>query len=131
MEEGTLEVTLELLPDAKAPYVMFRWWQPLISAGQSRASWALDDVLIGANDTHSLGFDDEFDPQPSNNWYSLMGSTPEVFCQSDQQAIVFGRRQDSPRYAETWDFEMTTVAFLQFDLTMRCGGTRLFPTATR
>ncbi|XP_071817155.1 reelin-like isoform X2 [Apostichopus japonicus] len=127
MEEGTLEVTLELLPDAKAPYVMFRWWQPLISAGQSRASWALDDVLIGANDTHSLGFDDEFDPQPSNNWYSLMGSTPEVFCQSDQQAIVFGRRQDSPRYAETWDFEMTTVAFLQFDLTMRCGGDPSIP----
>lgn len=34
MEEGTLEVTLELLPDAKGPYVMFRWWQPLITAGK-------------------------------------------------------------------------------------------------
>ncbi|KAJ8046874.1 Reelin [Holothuria leucospilota] len=127
MDEGTLEVTIELPSEAKGSYVMFKWWQSLISSDHLRAPWALDDVLIGANDTHSLGFDDPFDPHPTNNWYSLMGSATGEFCQSDQQAIVFGGRRDSPRYAETWDFEMTSASFLQFDLIMRCNGDPTIP----
>lgn len=33
MDEGTLEVTIELPSEAKGSYVMFKWWQSLISSG--------------------------------------------------------------------------------------------------
>ncbi|KAK7890905.1 hypothetical protein WMY93_022868 [Mugilogobius chulae] len=52
-------VTIELPSAAKAPYTVFRWWQP--QQGKHSAQWALDDILIGMNDTSRTGFQDKFD----------------------------------------------------------------------
>uniref|UniRef100_A0A3P9HC08 Reelin n=1 Tax=Oryzias latipes TaxID=8090 RepID=A0A3P9HC08_ORYLA len=74
-------VTIELPPPAKTPYTVFRWWQPqvfssfFILAGKHSAQWALDDVLVGMNDSSRTGFHDKFDGTTPlrHNWYRIQG----------------------------------------------------------
>ncbi|KAJ8391092.1 hypothetical protein AAFF_G00097130 [Aldrovandia affinis] len=115
-------VTIELPPPAKTPYTVFRWWQP--QQGKHSAQWALDDVLIGMNDSSRTGFHDKFDgTSPLRyNWYRVQGGEVTVDCLSLDTALTFNTESNEkkPRYAESWDFEVSGSSFLQFDLSMGC-----------
>ncbi|MBN3305955.1 RELN protein, partial [Amia calva] len=113
-------VTIELPPQAKTPQTAFRWWQP--QHGKHSAHWALDDVLVGMNDSSRTGFQDGFDGSaPSkSNWYRVQGGGVTVDCQSMDTALIFNSESGKFRYAETWDFEVTGSSFLQFELSMGC-----------
>ncbi|KAI1888402.1 hypothetical protein AGOR_G00184780 [Albula goreensis] len=115
-------VTIELPPAAKTPYTVFRWWQP--QQGKHSAQWALDDVLIGMNDSSRTGFHDKFDgTSPLRyNWYRVQGGEVTVDCLSLDTALTFNTEssEKKPRYAESWDFEVSGSSFLQFDLSMGC-----------
>ncbi|KAG5845891.1 hypothetical protein ANANG_G00143990 [Anguilla anguilla] len=104
------------------PYTVFRWWQP--QQGKHSAQWALDDVLIGMNDSSRTGFHDKFDgTTPLRfNWYRVLGGEVTVDCLSLDTALTFNTEssEKKPRYAESWDFEVSGSSFLQFDLSMGC-----------
>uniref|UniRef100_A0A672ID98 Reelin n=1 Tax=Salarias fasciatus TaxID=181472 RepID=A0A672ID98_SALFA len=82
-------VTIELPPPAKTPYTVFRWWQP--QQGKHSAQWALDDVLIGMNDSSRTGFHDKFDGTTPlrHNWYRIQGGEVTVDCLSLDTALTF------------------------------------------
>ncbi|XP_072551813.1 reelin-like isoform X2 [Salminus brasiliensis] len=115
-------VTIELPPYAKTPYTVFRWWQP--QQGKHSAQWALDDVLIGMNDSSRSGFHDKFDGTSPlrHNWFRVVGGEVTVDCLSLDTALTFQSDAGDkwPRYAESWDFEVSGSSFLQFDLSMGC-----------
>ncbi|XP_061108680.1 reelin [Conger conger] len=115
-------VTIELPPPAKTAYTVFRWWQP--QQGKHSAQWALDDVLIGMNDSSRTGFHDKFDgTSPLRyNWYRVQGGEVTVDCLTLDTALTFNTEssEKKPRYAESWDFEVSGSSFLQFDLSMGC-----------
>ncbi|XP_023681705.2 reelin isoform X1 [Paramormyrops kingsleyae] len=115
-------VTIELPPPAKTAHTVFRWWQP--QQGKHSAQWALDDVLIGMNDSSRTGFHDKFDgPAPvRHTWYRVQGGRVTVDCLSLDTALTFSSEaaDKKPRYVETWDFEVSGSSFLQFDLSMGC-----------
>ncbi|KAI4895212.1 hypothetical protein NFI96_018500 [Prochilodus magdalenae] len=114
--------TIELPSHAKAPYTVFRWWQP--QQGKHSAQWALDDVLIGMNDSSRTGFHDKFDGTLPlrHNWFRVVGGEIMVHCLSLDTALTFQSNSGDkrPRYAESWDFEVSGSSFLQFDLSMGC-----------
>ncbi|XP_077982491.1 reelin-like [Glandiceps talaboti] len=116
-------VTIALPKDAKNEQTSFRWIQPYIEDDIPRSQWALDNVLIGANDTCANGFEDDFYPGESNMWYMIHGGEPQRSCQSNNYALYFDSEKGTSRYAETWDFHVTPSTFLQFDLAMGCGNT--------
>ncbi|KAK3548865.1 hypothetical protein QTP70_021277 [Hemibagrus guttatus] len=115
-------VTIELPSQAKAPYTVFRWWQP--EQGKHTAQWALDDVLIGMNDSSRTGFHDKFDGTSPlrHNWFRVVGGELTVDCLSLDTALNFHSDLEDKglRYAESWDFEVSASSFLQFDLSMGC-----------
>uniref|UniRef100_A0A3P9PRW9 Reelin n=1 Tax=Poecilia reticulata TaxID=8081 RepID=A0A3P9PRW9_POERE len=122
-------VTIELPPPAKTPYTVFRWWQP--QQGKHSAQWALDDVLIGMNDSSRTGFHDKFDGTTPlrHNWYRIQGGEVTVDCLSLDTALTFN--SEKPRYAESWDFEVTGSSFLQFELSMGCSKSTSFSHGVR
>ncbi|XP_071486224.1 reelin-like [Diadema antillarum] len=126
LDERSTQVTISLPLGAKTPDTIFKWWQPFVSLGLPRAQWALDNVVIGANETRSFGFQDAFHSSPSDSWYMIMGGVAKSFCVGNN-ALVFDAVTDMPRYAETWDFHITMTSFLQFDLSMGCGGNPSLP----
>ncbi|XP_043944459.1 reelin isoform X3 [Protopterus annectens] len=113
-------ITIELPPEAKTPATSFRWWQP--QHGKHSAQWALDDVLIGMNDSSRNGFQDKFGDSEDlqTNWYRIQGGQISVDCLSMDTALVFNENIGKPRYAETWDFQVTGSSFLQFEMNMGC-----------
>ncbi|XP_071961497.1 reelin-like [Antedon mediterranea] len=121
LKDDPQQVTIELPQTAKTEDTKFRWWQPTSTLGghSKRAQWALDNVLIGANDTKISGFQDDLNPK-TDKWYMIMGGLSQVACHSDGLAQIFLGEKAVPRYAETWDFEVKESTFLQFDLLMGC-----------
>ncbi|XP_078679043.1 reelin-like [Branchiostoma floridae x Branchiostoma belcheri] len=113
-------VNIELPLAAKTPSTAFRWWQPLMERDAERTQWALDNVLIGMNDTSMFGFHDNFNPMQHNSWYMVQNAVVKATCGS-AVGLMFTSDRDSPRYAETIDFHVTSSTFLQFDLVMGCG----------
>ncbi|XP_033103402.1 reelin-like [Anneissia japonica] len=129
LKDAPQQITIELPPSAKTEDTKFRWWQPtssLVGQPYPRAQWALDNVLIGANDTKVSGFQDDFNPI-TDKWYMLMGGLNQVVCQSQGFAQTFQGARAVPRYAETWDFEVKDTTFLQFDLVIGCEESLTFP----
>uniref|UniRef100_H3DF31 Reelin n=1 Tax=Tetraodon nigroviridis TaxID=99883 RepID=H3DF31_TETNG len=126
-------VTIELPSAAKTPYTVFRWWQP--QQGKHSAQWALDDVLIGMNDSSRTGFQDKFDGTTPlrHNWYRVQGGEVTVDCLSLDTALTFNSVaiDKKPRYAETWDFEVSGSSFLQFELSMGCSKSTSFSHGVR
>lgn len=61
------------------------------SAGKHSAQWALDDVLIGMNDSSRTGFHDKFDGTTPlrHNWYRIQGGEVTVDCLSLDTALTF------------------------------------------
>lgn len=61
------------------------------SAGKQSAQWALDDVLIGMNDSSRTGFHDKFDGTTPlrHNWYRIQGGEVTVDCLSLDTALTF------------------------------------------
>uniref|UniRef100_A0A3P9KU35 Reelin n=1 Tax=Oryzias latipes TaxID=8090 RepID=A0A3P9KU35_ORYLA len=121
-------VTIELPPPAKTPYTVFRWWQP-----QQGLSWALDDVLVGMNDSSRTGFHDKFDGTTPlrHNWYRIQGGEVTVDCLSLDTALTFNSEAIDSEYAESWDFEVTGSSFLQFELSMGCSKSTSFSHGVR
>uniref|UniRef100_A0A673MWP0 Reelin n=1 Tax=Sinocyclocheilus rhinocerous TaxID=307959 RepID=A0A673MWP0_9TELE len=115
-------VTIELPPAAKTPHTVFRWWQP--QQGKHSAQWGLDNVLIGMNDSARSGFFDTFDGTSPlrHNWYRVVGGEVTADCLSPDSVLNFNSEvmDKRPRYAESWDFEVSGSSFLQFDLSMGC-----------
>ncbi|XP_026788519.2 reelin isoform X1 [Pangasianodon hypophthalmus] len=115
-------VTIELPSQAKMPYTVFRWWQP--EQGKHSAQWAIDDVLIGMNDSSRTGFHEKFDGTSPlrHNWFRIVGGLVTVDCLSLDTALIFHSDLENKglRYAESWDFEVSASSFLQFDLCMGC-----------
>lgn len=60
-------------------------------AGKHSAQWALDDVLIGMNDSSRTGFHDKFDGTTPlrHNWYRVQGGEVTVDCLSLDTALTF------------------------------------------
>lgn len=60
-------------------------------AGKHSAQWALDDVLIGMNDSSRTGFQDKFDGTTPlrHNWYRVQGGEVTVDCLSLDTALTF------------------------------------------
>ncbi|XP_062860161.1 reelin [Trichomycterus rosablanca] len=113
-------VTIELPPQAKTPYTVFRWWQPQL--GKHSAQWSLDDILIGMNESSRTGFHDKFDGllPLRHNWFRIEGGEVTEDCLSLNTVLVFHSDLGDTRYAESWDFEISDSSFLQFDLNMGC-----------
>ncbi|XP_048861285.1 reelin-like [Brienomyrus brachyistius] len=115
-------VTIELPPAAKTPYTIFRWWQPQLAKPSSQ--WALDDILVGMNDSSRTGFRDSFDGSTPlrHNWARVQGGGVTADCQTLDTVLSFSSETSDKksRYAETWDFEVSGSSFLQFDLSMGC-----------
>lgn len=63
----------------------------LILVGKHSAQWALDDVLIGMNDSSRTGFHDKFDGTTPlrHNWYRIQGGEVTVDCLSLDTALTF------------------------------------------
>lgn len=59
--------------------------------GKHSAQWALDDVLIGMNDSSRTGFQDKFDGTTPlrHNWYRVQGGEVTVDCLSLDTALTF------------------------------------------
>ncbi|NXS29928.1 RELN protein, partial [Pomatostomus ruficeps] len=113
-------VSIDLPREAKTPATAFRWWQP--QHGKHSAQWALDDVLIGMNDSSQTGFQDKFDGTVDlqASWYRIQGGQVDIDCLSMDTALMFSENIGKPRYAETWDFHVSASTFLQFELSMGC-----------
>ncbi|OXB71770.1 UNVERIFIED_CONTAM: hypothetical protein H355_005659, partial [Colinus virginianus] len=113
-------VSIDLPRDAKTSATAFRWWQP--QHGKHSAQWALDDVLIGMNDSSQTGFQDKFDGTVDlqASWYRIQGGQVDIDCLSMDTALMFSENIEKPRYAETWDFHVSASTFLQFELSMGC-----------
>lgn len=62
-----------------------------IFVGKHSAQWALDDVLIGMNDSSRTGFHDKFDGTTPlrHNWYRIQGGEVTVDCLSLDTALTF------------------------------------------
>ncbi|KAB1276391.1 Reelin [Camelus dromedarius] len=90
--------------------------------GKHSAQWALDDVLIGVNDSSQTGFQDKFDGSLDlqANWYRIQGGQVDIDCLSMDTALIFTENIGKPRYAETWDFHVSASTFLQFEMSMGC-----------
>ncbi|ESO91434.1 hypothetical protein LOTGIDRAFT_228850 [Lottia gigantea] len=118
----TQVVQVELPKDSKTNQTIFRWWQPLGHGGMPRAEWAIDSVLIGVNDSNTIGFQDEFNmmmPDP-HTWFLADSAVPRITCNSKGNALEFSTNSGL-RYAETWDYHVTPSTFLQFEIAMGCG----------
>ncbi|KAB0400461.1 hypothetical protein E2I00_006454, partial [Balaenoptera physalus] len=91
-------------------------------SGKHSAQWALDDVLIGMNDSSQTGFQDKFDGSLDlqANWYRIQGGQVNTDCLSMDTALIFTENIGKPRYAETWDFHVSASTFLQFEMSMGC-----------
>uniref|UniRef100_A0A670J5G4 Reelin n=1 Tax=Podarcis muralis TaxID=64176 RepID=A0A670J5G4_PODMU len=113
-------VSIELPREAKTPATAFRWWQP--QHGKHSAQWALDDVLVGMNDSSQTGFQDKFDGSVDlqANWYRVQGGQVDIDCLSMDTALIFSENTGKSRYAETWDFHVSDSTFMQFELNMGC-----------
>ncbi|XP_026533029.1 reelin [Notechis scutatus] len=113
-------VSIELPWEAKTSATAFRWWQP--QHGKHSAQWALDDVLVGMNDSSPMGFQDKFDGSVDlqSNWYRVQGGQVNVDCLSMDTSLIFSENIGKPRYAETWDFHVADSTFMQFELNMGC-----------
>ncbi|PIO39300.1 hypothetical protein AB205_0206060, partial [Aquarana catesbeiana] len=113
-------ISIELPRDAKTSTTAFRWWQP--QHGRQSGQWALDDVLIGMNDSSRTGFQDRFDGSVDlqANWYRIQGGQVDIDCLSMDTALVFSENTGKPRYVETWDFHVMPSSSLQFELSMGC-----------
>uniref|UniRef100_A0A670YZJ6 Reelin n=1 Tax=Pseudonaja textilis TaxID=8673 RepID=A0A670YZJ6_PSETE len=113
-------VSIELPWEAKTSATAFRWWQP--QHGKHSAQWALDDVLVGMNDSSPMGFQDKFDGSVDlqANWYRVQGGQVNVDCLSMDTSLIFSENIGKPRYAETWDFHVADSTFMQFELNMGC-----------
>ncbi|MEJ1272528.1 solute carrier family 26 member 5 [Cricetulus griseus] len=113
-------ISIDLPREAKTPATAFRWWQP--QHGKHSAQWALDDVLIGVNDSSQTGFQDKFDGSIDlqANWYRIQGGQVDIDCLSMDTALIFTENIGKPRYAETWDFHVSAPSFLQFEMSMGC-----------
>ncbi|KAM4036706.1 reelin isoform 2-T2 [Anomaloglossus baeobatrachus] len=113
-------ISIELPRNAKTSSTAFRWWQP--QHGTQSGQWALDDVLIGMNDSSRAGFQDRFDGSVNlqANWYRIQGGQVDIDCLSMDTALVFTENIGKPRYAETWDFHVMPSTSLQFELSMGC-----------
>lgn len=63
----------------------------LYLVGKHSAQWALDDVLIGMNDSSRTGFHDKFDGMTPlrHNWYRIQGGEVTVDCLSLDTALTF------------------------------------------
>ncbi|KAI4585335.1 hypothetical protein MJG53_020635 [Ovis ammon polii x Ovis aries] len=117
-------ISIDLPREAKTPATAFRWWQP--QHGKLLLTltflWALDDVLIGMNDSSQTGFQDKFDGSLDlqANWYRIQGGQVDIDCLSMDTALIFAENIGKPRYAETWDFHVSASTFLQFEMSMGC-----------
>ncbi|KAJ6666292.1 hypothetical protein lerEdw1_000564 [Lerista edwardsae] len=113
-------VSIELPREAKTAATAFRWWQP--QHGKHSAQWALDDVLVGMNDSSQTGFQDKFDGSVDlqASWYRVQGGQVDIDCLSMDTALIFSEHTGKPRYAETWDFHVSDSTFIQFELNMGC-----------
>uniref|UniRef100_A0A8C3X6X5 Reelin n=1 Tax=Catagonus wagneri TaxID=51154 RepID=A0A8C3X6X5_9CETA len=91
-------------------------------SGKHSAQWALDDVLIGMNDSSQTGFQDKFDGSLDlqANWFRIQGGQVDIDCLSMDTALTFTENIGKPRYAETWDFHVSASTFLQFEMSMGC-----------
>lgn len=60
-------------------------------SGKHSAQWALDDVLIGMNDSSQTGFQDKFDGSIDlqANWYRIQGGQVGIDCLSMDTALIF------------------------------------------
>lgn len=76
-----------------------------VSLGKHSAQWALDDVLIGMNDSSRTGFHDKFDGTTPlrHNWYRIQGGEVTVDCLSLDTALTFN--------SEAIDSESETLLF--------------------
>ena len=53
--------------------------------------WAIDDVVIGVNDSSTMGFQDNFDPINDDIWYLALNAVPKVTCSSVSNALEFSK----------------------------------------
>lgn len=76
------------------------------SAGKHSAQWALDDVLIGMNDSSRTGFHDKFDGTTPlrHNWYRIQGGEVTVDCLSLDTALTFNSEAIDSESRTYWVF---------------------------
>ena len=60
-------------------------------SGKPRAEWALDDIVIGVNESSTQGFQENFDPLKPEIWYMAMNALPRSTCRSESNALEFSK----------------------------------------
>ena len=55
------------------------------------AEWALDDVVIAANEKTSVGFQEDFSEMQNDVWYMAMNAVPTITCKSKNNALEFSK----------------------------------------
>ncbi|ESN98795.1 hypothetical protein HELRODRAFT_162255 [Helobdella robusta] len=53
-------------------------------------------------------------------WSNLIGGFIGIYCKSGHDVLVFSKNSER-RYIETWDFPVSKMTFIQFELVMLCG----------
>lgn len=84
-------------------------------SGKHSAQWALDDVLIGMNDSSQTGFQDKFDGSLDlqANWYRIQGGQVNTDCLSMDTALIFTENigihfhQIKGEYLINWRIKLT------------------------
>lgn len=81
---------------------MFHFFLYLV--GKHSAQWALDDVLIGMNDSSRTGFHDKFDGMTPlrHNWYRIQGGEVTVDCLSLDTALTFNSEAIDSKWKKTF-----------------------------
>ncbi|XP_074645991.1 reelin-like [Tubulanus polymorphus] len=123
LSEKPRQIIILLPANSKSPATIFRWWQPILTEGILRAQWAIDNVVIGGKDINQIEFEDTFavGRPVYGGWFRIsggdIGSKP---CNASSDALLFNSHS-TEQYAETWDLNVNSDSFLQFDLRMGCG----------
>ncbi|XP_054717283.1 reelin-like [Uloborus diversus] len=114
-------VELSLPKEAKSSTTRFRWWQPTGKKGKENAQWAVDNVQVLGNHKNAKGFQDNFNPIVIENWFLTQHGVPRAGCAAAGRALTFAADHTEEHYAETWDFEIHSATFLQYDINLGCG----------
>ena len=75
---------------ARTTFTSFRWWQAISSGGTIRATWALDDIIIGGREINpSTIFEDFTDDVQRGLEFFPNGIIENNICGGDEKAMVW------------------------------------------
>lgn len=114
-EESTQLIRIQLTSDAQGPSCRFRLWQAQHS-GVGKDVWAVDDLYIGPNLTHTLIRNSSFsNVQPTTADAFVGRHLPEEFCKRDGVMIL-----QADELEETYPVRIEPFSVVQLESAVGC-----------